>query len=427
MMVLVRMLRLMRMLRLLRLLKAVRPLYHLAVGIMKALVSMFWVLVLTMVALYACALLATNLIGHAMIPDAEKIEPETRALFGTVPDSLFTLFGLMNKQFWDEVSPMFEVLPWAKPVWVMFTILSSWALLSVMTGVVSDNMLEVRQAQEQKDSEAFEEFRERLLRVLTEVFTAADKDGNGSLEREEYTDILSSPFHVRRLQRLANVPIQDMISMFDWIDVDEGGSISFEDFVNGFDWLNEAVTGKALLKLESAVRQRCCTLERQIDSVKERFTMAQDLAKSHMEEAKGALIEAKERLEAEAEQRRAEAEQLEAQARATREEAQRLRRSVATANACNSGPMFDSTDKTARASPMSPAGASQRGPAPVSPPVEARTIAAIAQRLRSSLTPPPMSNWHTLSPLSRARAPRAPRWLEEEVQEEERSKSPGKH
>merc|ERR1719401_2835470 len=161
-----------------------------------------------------------------MIPEAEDIDPQTRSLFGTVPDSLFTLFGLMNKQYWQDIAPIFDKLPWAKPMWVIFTILSSWALLSVMTGVVSDNMLEVRQAQEQKDSDAFEEFRERLLRVLTEVFTAADKDGSKSLEKEEYTEILTSPFHVARLQKLANVPIQDMISMFDWLDVEGGGSIN---------------------------------------------------------------------------------------------------------------------------------------------------------------------------------------------------------
>merc|ERR1719229_159818 len=147
-----------------------------------------------------------------------------------------------------------------------------------MTGVVSDNMLEVRQAQEQKDSDAFEEFHEKLLRVLTEVFTAADKDGNGLLERDEYTDILTSPFHVRRLQRLANVPIQDLIGMFDWLDVDKGGAISFEDFVHGFDWLNEAVTGKRLLKLESAVRQRCCNLEKSIRSLRKQLKHVHDQA-----------------------------------------------------------------------------------------------------------------------------------------------------
>eukprot|EP00913_Durusdinium_trenchii_P005560 g5180.t1 len=135
---LLRLLRLMRLLRLLRLVKVVRPVYQLALGIVKALQSMFWVLVLTLLALYACALVMTNLIGD---PD---LDPKVRVLFSTVLDSLFTLFGLMNSQYWEEVDPLFRTFPFLKPVWVLFTVLSSWALLSIMTGVVSDNMLEER-------------------------------------------------------------------------------------------------------------------------------------------------------------------------------------------------------------------------------------------------------------------------------------------
>jgi len=321
MIMLVRILRLMRMLRLLRLVKAVRPLYHLAVGIMKALQSMFWVLVLTMVALYAFALITTELIGKGMLPEARNIDADSRALFGTVPDSLFTLFGLMNKQYWQDITPMFVVLPWAKPVWVIFTILSSWALLSVMTGVVSDNMLEVRQAQEQKSSDAWEEFRDRLLQMLTEVFTAADKDGSRSLEKEEYVEILTSPFHVNRLQKFSHVPIQDMINMFDWIDVGGLGSISFEDFVHGFDWLNEPVTGKSLLKLESCVRQRCCVLERGIRSSRRQLRTVDEECHRQFVEAKQALEQAKTRFEEQAEQRTADAEVLEAEAKVLRAEA----------------------------------------------------------------------------------------------------------
>merc|ERR1719261_1655170 len=86
-------LRLMRILRLVRLVKAIRPLYQLAQGIIKAMQAMFWVLVLTMVALYASAILSTRMVGHAMIAkDPEDIPEEVRELFGTVPDSMFTLF-----------------------------------------------------------------------------------------------------------------------------------------------------------------------------------------------------------------------------------------------------------------------------------------------------------------------------------------------
>lgn len=44
--------------------------------------------------------------------------------------------------------------------------------------------------------------------------------------------------------------------MFDWLDVDGSGEIEFTEFLHGFDWLHETVTGKSLLKIESAVKQK---------------------------------------------------------------------------------------------------------------------------------------------------------------------------
>merc|ERR1719336_1363331 len=212
--------------------------------------------------------------------------------------------------------------------------------------------------------------------------------------------------------------------MFDWIDVDQGGSISFEDFVNGFDWLNEAVTGKALLKLESAVRQRCCTLDKQVDQVKERFSIVEGLAKSQTEEAKEALREAKERFEAEADQRLQEAEQLEAEARATRAEADRCRQHYAARVASQSAAMgFDESEEaewasneTARSMGLRSKGqVPRKTPAPGPPPAEPRTLTAIAHRLRNTLAAnsPSPTRWRMKSPMGRTRAPR---WLEEEHQ-----------
>ena len=38
-----------------------------------------------------------------------------------------------------------DTVPGLKPVFVVFIIYSSWALLSVMTGVVSENMIAIRE------------------------------------------------------------------------------------------------------------------------------------------------------------------------------------------------------------------------------------------------------------------------------------------
>merc|ERR1719387_2998466 len=133
---------------------------------------MFWVLVLTFVALYALSIVTTRMMHGitATLPD------ETRGLFATIPASMFSLFAVMNKQDWAQINPLLELLPWTKPIFVIFTIYCSWALLSVMTGVVSDNMHCVREQQRQRDEEALEDSRQAMRKALAEIFAAADPD-----------------------------------------------------------------------------------------------------------------------------------------------------------------------------------------------------------------------------------------------------------
>lgn len=310
----IRMFRLLRILRLLRLVKAVRPLYVLAIGIAAAFQGMFWVLVLTIVSLYAFAILATRLFGQGMAGGAESIDPETRALFADVLTSMFTLFGLMNGQYWEDVSPLFHAVPWTKPVWIVFTIISSWSLLSVMTGVVSDNMLETRQRQADMDNENVDSARAHQRRILKGMFKSADKDLNGTIERREYMDLLNSRYHISKLRQISTANPKDLKEMYDWIDVDGSGSIDFNEFLVGFDWLTQPVTGKSLLKLESTVKSRMASLERRIECLRSDMRRAQYQRERDLEEVKWWLQQAKEKWQKEARLKRQEAESAEASA-----------------------------------------------------------------------------------------------------------------
>merc|ERR1719326_1854320 len=66
-MMLLRLARLLRILRLVRLIKNIPPLFNLIVGIISAMQGMIYVLILTLVLLYAFAILAVRLIGEGMI------------------------------------------------------------------------------------------------------------------------------------------------------------------------------------------------------------------------------------------------------------------------------------------------------------------------------------------------------------------------
>merc|ERR1719326_1750750 len=75
-MMLMRMLRLMRILRLVKLVKSVRPLFILVTGVIAAFQGVFWVLVLTIVVLYAAGILATRLLGHGLLFPPGQPPPE---------------------------------------------------------------------------------------------------------------------------------------------------------------------------------------------------------------------------------------------------------------------------------------------------------------------------------------------------------------
>mmetsp|Transcript_37480 Transcript_37480/g.67794 ORF Transcript_37480/g.67794 Transcript_37480/m.67794 type:complete len:697 (+) Transcript_37480:82-2172(+) len=301
---LVRMLRMLRILRLLKLVKAVRPLYSLALGVTQAMQSIIWVLILLVVTLYVFAILATRLIGHSKtIQDDEDLPLATRKLFSSMCDSLFGLFSVMNQQNWDSVAPLLEKMPSIKPVYVIFTICSSWALLSVLTGVVSDNMMSVREAQAQKDDDAQEEKREWLTRWLRGVFAAADKDGSGALGRSEYRELLRSPFHLKKLQHVARVPMQDMVQMFDLLDIDGNNQIEFNEFLIGFEWLNNPITGKSLLKVGHEGRISCMALEKLLvnlrDDLEETMRRQED-RQEHIEAKLSKVLQARKLLREEA-------------------------------------------------------------------------------------------------------------------------------
>lgn len=246
-----------------------------------------------------------------MLSGAEDLDPKVRMLFSSVLDSLFTLFGLMNSQYWQEVDPLFRAFPFLKPVWVLYTVLSSWALLSILTGVVSDNMLEVRQLQERKDEEKVERLRLKVTQSLSEVFLAASKDG--VMEKQDFVEVMSSPYFLRKLQSVANMPVQDMLRMFDWLDVNQQGSINQEDFMAGFDCLNEAVTGKSLLKLQTTARHRCRKIEKRAAALRSEISSAENTLLKRSEEMEGSLNEVLQRIEAETERQSRASEWIEMQ------------------------------------------------------------------------------------------------------------------
>ena len=156
-------LRALRILRVLRLITAVPALKRVVAGLLAALPGMGSIVLLFGLIYYVFAVMATKLFGDD--------KPE---LFGSLGDSLFTLFTVMTLEGWtnDVAKPVMETHPHAWLFFIIFIVVTTFMVLNLFIGVVVNAM----QAEAVK-SEAAERAAEREIiheeaaPILSEVTT----------------------------------------------------------------------------------------------------------------------------------------------------------------------------------------------------------------------------------------------------------------
>merc|ERR1719313_315436 len=183
---------------------------------------------------------------------------------------MFTLFGTVSSWSLLKFVPLFDEMPYLRPLFVLFYVYSAWALLAVMTGVVSENMIAIREQMMREDEVREEQRKSMITETLTELFHKADIDHDGTVSRDEFDMLLKSPELMRKLAKNTNIRLQDLQDLFDWLDHDKGGTITIDEFMMGFKWVNEPLRAKSLVKLQERLAGDLKNLEGTITTVLER-------------------------------------------------------------------------------------------------------------------------------------------------------------
>jgi len=129
-------LRALRVLRVLRLASAVPSMRLVVEAMLKALPGMGSIVLLMGLIFYVFAVMATKLYGDLL--------PER---FGTLGDSLFTLFQMMTLESWAEanVRPILEHRPMAWLFFVPFILVATFVVLNLFIGVIVDSIQTLRE------------------------------------------------------------------------------------------------------------------------------------------------------------------------------------------------------------------------------------------------------------------------------------------
>jgi voltage-gated sodium channel len=131
-------LRAMRILRLLRVVSVAPTLRRVVEGLLNALPGMGSVFLLMGVIFYIGAVMATKLFGAAF-PD----------WFGTLGRSAYTLFQIMTLESWSMgiVRPVMEVFPYAWAFFVPFILVTTFAVVNLVVGLMVNSMQDAHQAE----------------------------------------------------------------------------------------------------------------------------------------------------------------------------------------------------------------------------------------------------------------------------------------
>lgn len=140
-------LRALRVLRVLRLISVVPRLRFVVEALLRAIPGISSIAALMLVLFYVFAVMATGLFGGHF--------PQW---FGTVGDSMYTLFQIMTLESWSMgiVRPVMEVYPYAWAYFIPFILLSTFTMLNLFIGIIVDTMQSMHSAEHMQDREHIE-------------------------------------------------------------------------------------------------------------------------------------------------------------------------------------------------------------------------------------------------------------------------------
>jgi voltage-gated sodium channel len=155
-------LRALRILRVLRLISAVPRLRRVVEGFVTALPGMASVFALMALIFYIAAVMATKLFGDTF-----------PIWFGTLGNSAFSLFQIMTLESWSMgiVRPVMEVYPYAWAFIVPFILVTTFAVVNLIVGLIVNSM---QDAHGEDEVEATEVFRDEMIARLEMIEAKLD-------------------------------------------------------------------------------------------------------------------------------------------------------------------------------------------------------------------------------------------------------------
>lgn len=276
-----KMLRTLRVMRITRLLHMFRGLSNIMVAFMRALAIVGWVGLLTIIFNYMCAIFLTQVIGHNS-DEFGQHEEEVQGWFGSISNCMRTLFVVITLNQWVDISYTLATRYNSFAVFMVafaYIILTSFTMLSLITGVISEAMLSVQMADEVAKLQEVEQNKAIFESGVAKVLQHMDTDGSGSLSRDEVREALTSQTSTTLLELAAleiEMDAEELMYLFDRLHSysenckDENYDIDIDDVTEVLKHFTGTAKGPAVWDLKHKMASVRHDIQTEADSVVKR-------------------------------------------------------------------------------------------------------------------------------------------------------------
>eukprot|EP00931_Biecheleriopsis_adriatica_P043758 TRINITY_DN25004_c0_g1_i1.p1 TRINITY_DN25004_c0_g1~~TRINITY_DN25004_c0_g1_i1.p1 ORF type:complete len:595 (+),score=97.90 TRINITY_DN25004_c0_g1_i1:25-1785(+) len=219
--------RLARIMRVGRMASVFPELHLLIVSILDSLSSLFWVMVLIVASLYACAIFITQVVNeHKMQRGLEHMDSEAMLMYyDSLGSTMYSLFlAISGGISWCElVTPLQDnISQWSRLLFVIFTSFQVFAMMNVVTACFVDGAM--------KNASSAEEHEVLAMLEDTLISEAGCAPEDVRMTRETFRDLFVSPNFKHFFQAMgAEKEDPDML----WALLDNGeGSLTIQEFLD---------------------------------------------------------------------------------------------------------------------------------------------------------------------------------------------------
>jgi hypothetical protein len=280
-----KLLRMFRVMRIIRLFKMFRELQIILEAFVKALNTVMWVGLLTLIINYVFAVFITQTIGK----NASLWEDDTLLIeqwFGTIGNSMRTLFIIITLAQWDQIALVVSHKVNGLAVFCVaigYITLTAFTMVSLITGIISEELVGAQKDDDEHKLEQVEKGKLELAEHVKTLLQSFDEDGNGSLSELEVRQALDNKDLklMEHLQALTiNMEMEDFLSMISRLKTAHAtDEIPIDDIAASLEHLSGTASASSIWDLKMmALRLRadCDRVNGNVDQIPKQLDTIRD-------------------------------------------------------------------------------------------------------------------------------------------------------